>query len=277
MRYILVQVLKEIGMKIGFIGSGKMATAIMKSIIRGGMCKPEEIIASDVIPDALLSVSIFGVKTTKNNADVIKNADVIVLSVKPQDMTIAVNEIAPFASGKLIVSIAAGIPISLLEKILPMSRIIRVMPNVALTVGEGMSVVARKNSATEADLEKVIEIFSLGGKAVKVDEESIDAVTAVSGSGPAYFFRMVEGMSEAGSQLGLDKKLAAKLAAQACIGAGKMVIESGKEPTELVSMVASKGGTTEAAMTVFDKGNFDSMILDAVSAAERRAKELSKK
>ncbi len=264
-------------MLIGFIGSGKMATAIMKSLISNGVMKPSDIIASDIIPDALQAVSTLGIKITKSNIEVVENSDVVVLSVKSQDIPIVVNEIAPFIENKLVVSIAAGVTIGFLEKSLPTSRVVRVMPNLALLTGEGMSVVARKSTATKEDVEKVVKIFRLGGKAIEIDEELIDAATAVSGSGPAYFFRMIENISEAGKRLGLDKKLAVELTAQTCIGAGKVVLESEKEVTDLISMVASKGGTTEAALAVLDKENFDNIVFNAVVAAGKKARELNMK
>ena len=188
-------------MKIGFIGAGKMATFIVKSIVKSGAYKPEEIITSDVLPDALENIGKLGVKTTSISSEVVKNSEIIIISVKPQDVPIVVSEILPYTSSKLIVSIAAGIPIDFLEASLPTSRIVRVMPNIALSVGEGMSVVSKKNSATEADVENVIRIFSFGGRAVRTREDLIDAVTAVSGSGPAYFLRMVECIAEAGKNM----------------------------------------------------------------------------
>lgn len=264
-------------MRIGFIGSGKMATAIMKSILNSNFSKPKDVIASDVIPEMLKNAGLLGVNTTSDNISVVKNSDVIVLAVKPQDIFTVAAEIRDVVSDKLVVSIAAGIKITSLEEVLPNARIIRVMPNLALLVGEGAALVAGGRKATKEDVKTTVAMFATAGKSMELEEKFIDTATALSGSGPAYILYVIENMAEAGRKLGLDKNLAKTLASQACIGAGKLALESGKEPTELISFIASKGGTTEAALSVLSSKEVGSVVQDAVLAAEARAKELGKK
>jgi len=265
---------------IGFIGSGNMAEALIKGVIAADVYRPDDIIISDVRGERLQELAgEYKVRTAQNNIDLVGKADVVVLSVKPQNM----DEVLGQVKGKLresvvVISIAAGITTAKISAAMGEVPIIRVMPNTPALVGEGASALFAKNAGTEA-MGLAMKIFSAVGKAVVVDsEELIDAVTAVSGSGPAYFFLLMEEMIKAGEQLGLDEATAKELVLQTAKGAALLAEQAdgrGETATQLRRKVTSPGGTTEAALKVFAEKNISKLITMALTAARDRSKELS--
>jgi len=265
---------------IGFIGSGNMAEALIKGIIAAGIYKPENIFVSDIRPQRLKQLAKkYKVKPVKDNRELAGKADIVVLSVKPQSMTEALESIKDAISGrKLVISIAAGVKTSRITDVLGNVAIIRAMPNTPALIGEGASALFA-NAKAKPMLKKAKAVFSAVGQAVVVDNEDlIDAVTAVSGSGPAYYFLLMDEMIKAAVELGLPKTVAKDLVLQTAKGAGLLAAEAdktGESPAELRRKVTSPGGTTEAALKVLTKGKFGPLIGAAVKKARDRSKELS--
>jgi pyrroline-5-carboxylate reductase len=265
--------------KLGIIGAGNMAEAIVRGVVRAKLFAPEQVIAADVSAQRR---ELFGgelkVCAVEANADVARQARVLLLSVKPQQMAAVLAPLGGVIdAGTLIISIAAGISSAFIEKHLGGSktwRVIRSMPNTPMLVGEGMVGIARGQHATLADLALARRIFESAATVVEVNEDKIDAVTALSGSGPAYFFYLVEQMVKAGVALGLTPRQAHLLATHTALGAAKMLTTSADSPQELRRKVTSPGGTTEAAITHMENQNVGASIVEAVNAAERRGKEL---
>ncbi len=214
---------------------------------------------------------------TKDNKELIENSSIIILAVKPQDMESLLQEISQFVTAShLIISIAAGIKTSFIEKIIKKSiPIIRAMPNLPALIGEGMSVYCISKSVSEEDKKIAEEIFGSVGKVLKLEEDKLDAVTALSGSGPAYVFYMLEAMAETGIELGLKEEESKTLSVQTIIGAAKM-IEKGECPAVLRQKVTSPKGTTEAALKVLIDTKWKEALIQAIKKAEQRSKELSK-
>lgn len=266
---------------IGIIGSGNMAEAIIKGVLASGLYKGADIMASDVRPERLEAMAgEYKIKTTLNNEDIVKHFRVILICVKPQNVSTLLDELAGKLGDKtLVISIAAGITASYLSKRLSNCQIIRAMPNTPAMVGQGATALYSANAATES-IALAVKLFGAVGKAVVVDrEELIDAVTAVSGSGPAYFFLLMEEMIKAGQQLGLSKDIAEQLVLQTAYGASvlaKQAYDRGESPADLRRKVTSPRGTTEAAIAVFQKHNFGETIAAALGCAMQRSIELSK-
>ena len=265
---------------IGFIGSGNMAEAIIKGIITAKLYKPENILISDIIKERLeFLAQQYEVMTCSENRELASKADVLVLSIKPQKMDEALVSIKDVAgSMKLVISIAAGIKVEKIASVLGNIAIVRVMPNTPALIGQGAAALFANESAKPL-LEKAMSIFSSVGKAVIVENEGlIDAVTALSGSGPAYFFLLMEEMIKGGIELGLPETVAKDLALQTAKGAGLLACEADKNnesPVILRKKVTSPGGTTEAAIKVFAEGNFGSLVHAAIERAYQRSRELS--
>ena len=265
---------------IGFIGSGNMAEALIKGIIRAGVYLPQDILISDVLPDRLdMLVEKYGVQRAQDNGALASTADTIILSVKPQMLATVLEEIKTnVGKNSLIVSIAAGKRIKTITDVLGDVPVVRVMPNTPALVGEGASAIYA-NKKAKARLTEVVKLFSAVGRAVVVDDEDlIDAVTAVSGSGPAYYFLLMEEMIKAGIEMGLPADVAKDLVLQTAKGAAMLALEAdknGESPADLRRKVTSPKGTTEAAMEVFAKGDLAGLINAAVKRAQARSKELS--
>ena len=265
---------------IGFIGSGNMAEALIKGIIAAGVYKPENIFISDIRPERLgLLIKQYGVKKADSNVILVEKVDILVLSIKPQNMTDVLEDIKDVVrNDTLIISIAAGIKVGNITAILGDMAAVRVMPNTPALIGEGASALFANDKAKPM-LGKAKSIFSAVGKTVVVDDEGlIDAVTAVSGSGPAYYFLVMEEMIKAAIELGLPEDVAKDLVLQTAKGAGMLAIEAdknGESPAELRRKVTSPGGTTEAAIKVLAEGKFGPLIAAAVQKARDRSKELS--
>ncbi|MBN2271905.1 MAG: pyrroline-5-carboxylate reductase [Sedimentisphaerales bacterium] len=264
---------------IGFVGGGNMAEAVIRGIITAKIYNPKHIFVSDIRPDRLEFLrEDYKIVTLEKNAELADEAAIIVLSIKPQNMTDVLREIKDAVNReKLIISIAAGIRLGSIAAVLGEVPIVRVMPNTPALIGEGAAALYANEKARPM-LDKARSIFESVGLAVVVDNEDlIDAVTAVSGSGPAYYFLLMEEMIAAAATLGLDRELAKDLVLQTAKGASLLAVEADKNnesPSVLRRKVTSPGGTTEAALNVFAANKFGSMIADALKAAVERSRAL---
>jgi pyrroline-5-carboxylate reductase len=265
---------------IGFIGSGNMAEALVRGIITTGVYRPQDVSLSDIRRERLRELAgKYGVVPRETNVQVVERAQTVVLSVKPQVMKEALQSIQGVpTTGRLFISIAAGVKVAQIAGVLGDVPIIRVMPNTPALVGAGASALFA-NERAEPLLDKALSIFAAVGKAVVVREEGlIDAVTAVSGSGPAYFFLLMEAMIDAAVALGLPPDVAKNLVLQTAKGAGLLAVEAdknGESPAVLRRKVTSPHGTTEAALKVFAAHGFAELVAEAVTAARDRSRELS--
>jgi pyrroline-5-carboxylate reductase len=265
--------------KIGVIGAGKIGSAIVRGVIAAGVAKPGQIMASDVskpLREALAKDA--GIEATASNAKLCEFADIVILAVKPQVIDAVTEEIAKkIGKTKLVVSVAAGVPLSRLEaKLGKDARVVRVMPNITCVVGAGASGYAGGSNAAATDLEKVGAILNSFGVGMPLEEKYLDAVTGLSGSGPAYVFLFIESLADGGVQVGLARDVALKLALQTVYGAARMALESGKHLGELRDEVTSPGGTTIAGLYALEKGRFRGTVMEAVLQATRRSQELGK-
>ncbi len=261
-------------MKIGFIGAGKMATAIVKGLISNGFSK-DDIAVYDIAENAIAEFA--KVTEISGNNDVenlIANSDTIVLAVKPQYMERAVKDYKSLLKDKLIISIAAGVKIDSIQKMCGAENVIRVMPNTPALVGEGASAYAISKTVSKQDAEFAEKFLNSFGKVVSVPENLLDAVTGLSGSGPAYVFDFIQGLADGGVKEGLPRDIALQLAAQTVFGAAKLMIETGEHPAVLKDMVTSPGGTTAAGLATLEKNAFKGTLIETVSAATNRSKEL---
>lgn len=262
---------------LAFIGAGNMAEALVKGLLRTGAYQPGAICLSD--PDEARREefsSRYGVSVMTDNREAAAGADAVVLAVKPQVMTAVLEELQEDAGDRLYISIAAGLPTAAIEAGLGGSaRVVRVMPNTPALVGAGAAAVCAGKLASEEDVALAESLMASVGMAVRVKEADMDAVTALSGSGPAYVFHLMEAMLSAGDRMGLDPDVALRLAAATVAGAGQLVQESGISPDALRERVTSKGGTTAAALHVLKEQGFFEAVVDAVLAAQVRSKELS--
>jgi pyrroline-5-carboxylate reductase len=267
---------KVVDMKIGFVGAGKMAEAILSSLLDSGVCKAVDITASDISPDRCAALEgLYGVCVTSENRNVVEASDVVVLAVKPQELDGVLAGLASCAAGKLVISIAAGKPLAYFASKLPGARLVRVMPNLACQVGEGMSVFCGANDATAEDLERVDRIFGASGRALQLDESLFDVVTALSGSGPAFFAFALDALVQGAVAEGMPPATAALLAGQTMLGTAKVLLERGLSAEVFMSQVASKGGTTAAGLAVLNDGSVKADMAAAIAAASGRSRELS--
>ncbi len=262
---------------IGFIGGGNMAEALIKGMMQDARYKMHDIIVSEPREDRRKYLKqAYGVKTTEKNRDVASVSNIIILAVKPQNMETALNEIADLITDeKTVVSIAAGITLSYLQSKLKTKKLIRVMPNTPSLVQEGMSVMSLCECFSDKDISPVRQIFMSIGKVMTLPEKYINAVTALSGSGPAFMALFVEALIEGGIKLGLSRENASELAVQTMLGTAKL-LDSGTLPDKLREMVTSPGGTTAAGLQVFKEKNFTGIVKEAMEAASKRAEELGR-
>jgi pyrroline-5-carboxylate reductase len=265
-------------MKLGFVGSGKMASALVQGVVQSGAVAPGDVIVSDVVPGvAQRLAAMVNVAFTETNEELVAMADALVLCVKPNDALEALRSLQGKAADKLVISIVAGLPIAALQEAAGSGvRIVRVMPNTPALVHKGAAAYALGETATEADGQLTEKIFGAVGEVVKVKEGLLDVVTGVSGSGPAYIYVVIEAMADAGVLMGLPRDLAQKLAAQTVAGAAEMVLQTGKHPAALKDEVTSPGGTTIAGLEALEAAGMRSAFLSAVRAATERARELGK-
>jgi pyrroline-5-carboxylate reductase len=262
---------------VGFLGAGKMAQALAGGFIRGGLVSAGNIIASDINAQARETFSKgLGAKTTGFNPDVVKGADTVIIAVKPDQVAPLLREIEPFLTDKhLLLSIAAGVTIGRIESDLPDgTRVIRVMPNTPALVGASASGFALGKSATMEDSQLANKLLSAVGIAFQVKESLLDAVTGLSGSGPAYAYMIIEALSDGAVAAGLPRDIATRLAAQTLLGAAKMVLDTNSHPGALKDMVTSPGGTTIEGVHELEKGGLRAALMNAVRAATEKAKKL---
>lgn len=264
-------------MNYAFIGAGKMATAIIHGMLRAQVCEPGAIYAACPEPELLENLSdATGVNVLSSNDGAAAAADVVVLCVKPADVPAALAQCASALEGKLLVSIVAGLTISSLQSLAPRTRVIRAMPNTAAMVGRAATAYASGESVTQNDAAVAEKIFSSIGEVYPVAEKLMNAVTGLSGSGPAYVYLVIEALSDGGVAAGLSRKLALDLAVQTVIGAADMLASTSEHPAVLREMVTSPAGTTMAGLAVLEDRGVRSAFLEAVRAAAARAEELAR-
>lgn len=265
--------------KIGFIGTGKMGEALIKGIFLARLVPAENIFASDADSAKLqLLEKEYKINTCKDNCSTVTGSDIIIIAVKPQIVPEVLKEINNSIKKQLIISIAAGVKIETYESALPRgTKVIRVMPNIAATVQEAASAISPGSAVSKDDLAIASGIFNAIGKSVILPEYLMDAVTGLSGSGPAYIFTIIEALADGGVYEGLDRNTAKLLAAQTVLGAAKMVLEDGSHTAELKDMVTSPGGTTIRGLRVIEDRGVRIAMMDAVIEACERSKELGKK
>ncbi|MFH1784427.1 MAG: pyrroline-5-carboxylate reductase [bacterium] len=264
--------------KIGFIGIGNMGQALINGLIKSGVSAKANIFAYDSDGKKREKAKRKGIKIAKSNADLITKTGVIVLAVKPQVIDKVLREISgKVARSATIISIAAGITTRHIEALLGKVSVIRVMPNTPALVRQGAAAICRGRFSTKKDERIAERIFSSVGRTVKVKESLMDAVTGLSGSGPAYIFLVIEALTEAGVKVGLSRQDAGILTKQMVLGAAKMAVETGEDAAVLRKKVTSPGGTTEAALKYLKKKGFDKVLVEAVKVATKRSIQLGKK
>jgi pyrroline-5-carboxylate reductase len=265
--------------RIGFLGAGKMATALAQGWLAAGLAAPERVLASDPLAAAREAfAAATGVCTATENREVVASSDLLVLAVKPQSMRAVLAEVAPVLAGRhFIVSIAAGVTLRQLGEVLGANRrLARVMPNTPCLVGASASGYSLGEAATPEDARLLDRLLNAVGRAFRLPEPLLDAVTGLSGSGPAFVYVMIEALSDGGVRVGLPRDVATALAAQTVFGAAKMVLETGKHTGELKDMVTSPGGTTIAGLHALERAGLRAALMDAVQAATQRSAELGK-
>ena len=261
---------------LGVIGGGNMGTAIVRGCIAGKVLAPESIIIAEIDEARRNELMSLGCATTSDPAEACRSEQLL-LAVKPQVFPKLAAEIAPQVGGKVVISIMAGRNTSFIRQALGgQARVVRAMPNVASQIGAGMTALTLGASAREDDAAIAMRIFAALGRVAMVDEALMHAVTAVSGSGPAYVFLLAQAMEQAAHELGFDQPTARLLVAQTMFGAGKLLTESDQSAEELRRAVTSPGGTTEAAINVFESGGFYKLVAQALTAARNRGRELDR-
>jgi pyrroline-5-carboxylate reductase len=264
-------------LKIGFLGAGKMATALAQGFLNAKLVGAKQIFAADPFDTARKHFAAeTGAKTFSGNLEVAKNSGILFLATKPDQVTAALAEISSaFTKNHLVISIAAGVTLAKLEAALPAgARVIRVMPNTPALVGAGASGFALGKNASAADAELAKKLLSAVGVAMQVKENLLDAVTGLSGSGPAYVYQFIEALSDGGVAAGLPRDVATRLAAQTVLGGAKMVLETGVHPGALKDQVTSPGGTTIEGLHELEKGKLRATVMSAVRAATEKSKKL---
>jgi len=267
------------GRRIGFIGAGNMAEAIIRGLLASKTVDPSQITTSDVLRERLSFMeSTYRIHTTTDNAVLVEDADILVLAVKPQVAGKVLAHMAPHTDDtKLIISIVAGLTVATMAAALGNApRIIRTVPNTPVFVGEGMVALATDGPARKEDYAVAEAVFRPVARIVAVEEKHMDAAIGVAGSGPAYVFLMIEALADGGVKMGLPRQVALEMAAQTLLGAAKMCLESGRHPGQLKDMVTSPGGTTIAALHKMEAGGVRTALMDAVEAATRRSEELGR-
>ncbi|MEI6421279.1 MAG: pyrroline-5-carboxylate reductase [Lentisphaerota bacterium] len=263
--------------KISFIGAGRMATALAAGLIKKGFSK-SNVSAFDVSESASAKFAEkTGVRISKDISGSISDADIVLLAVKPQNVSEALAAARPLIKDKLLISILAGTRIETLKALSGCQRIVRVMPNTPALVGEGISAFCHSDGLSASDISLTENILGAVGAVCLVKESQMDAVTGLSGSGPAYVFDFIQALSDGGVAAGLPRDVASRLAAQTVKGAACLVIETGEHPSVLRDQVTSPGGTTARGLSVLEKNAFRGIVSEAVTAAAERSKELGKK
>lgn len=265
---------------VGLIGAGNMGEALIRGMLKSEQTVAGRIIASDINAGRLRHLKAhYGIRTSHFNPTVVETADIIILAVKPQDIEGACTEMRPYLRrSQVIISIAAGVTIRKLKRLLGRGiKLIRVMPNTPALIDYGVSAIYAAPSVTEKEAQLAEEIFGAVGLTYRIGkEQEMDPITALSGTGPAYVYDIVDTLTRSGKRLGLPHQLAQELITHTIIGAARMVMQTGESPKDLWKKVASKGGTTVAAFKVLNKHRFQNILERAVAAAAKRSKELGK-
>lgn len=261
---------------LGFVGAGNMAGAILSGILAKGLIPADRLWMYDCSREKLEPWRAKGVHIAESNAQLAQQCDVLILAVKPQNFDGVLGELSPYLCGKCVLSIAAGISVAYLKSRLPETMVVRVMPNTPLQVGRGATAVAEAPDVPDALFRWLCAIFAAAGEVAVIPESQMDDIIAVSGSSPAFFFRMAAAMVAEAAEAGIDPALALRMAARAMEGSAAMLLESGKTAKELETMVCSPGGTTLAALSAFDEFRFEEMYHEAARRCAERSKELGK-
>jgi pyrroline-5-carboxylate reductase len=264
---------------IGVIGAGNMAEALIRGLVKGGHVPADHVAASAPRQERLNELrAAYGIDVTTENRDVARRAGILVLSVKPQILDKVLREIGDLLKpGLLLVSIAAGVDTATIEDAVPDGvRVVRAMPNTPALVGAGATAIAPGKHASEADLATTRALFDAVGITVVLDESHLDAVTGLSGSGPAYIFLILEALADAGVKVGLSRRNAQRLAAQTVMGSAKLLLETDEHPGKLKDMVTSPGGTAIAGLHTLEEGGLRTTLINAVETATKRARELGR-
>ena len=267
------------GKKVGFVGAGNMGEALIKGLVESNLVPAESIHATDVRLERLRELDRqYGIQVASDNETLVRQADIVILAVKPQIMESVLKEIAPAVTRrKLLISIAAGVSTAKMRAALGKdARLIRVMPNTPALVLEGVTAVAKAEGLEPGDLDIAGEIFSAVGRVVTLDESLMDAVTGLSGSGPAYIAVIIESLADGGVKMGLDRITAMTLATQTVLGAARLIRETGMHPGALKDMVSSPGGTSIAGISALEEGCIRTTIITAVERATLRSRELGR-
>ena len=266
--------------KIAFIGGGAMAQALIRGMLKAKLVTAGQISACDTSPECRIhlidafKISVYNANTP-DSQQMVEKSNILFLAVKPHIVPVVLDEIAPIINpATTVVSIAAGITIASIEKKLPSNPVVRVMPNTPVSIGAGISAVALGRHVDKTILKLVLAIFSSVGQLIHVQESLMDAVTALSGSGPGYAFLIIEALTNAGVNMGLSRQDALLLSAQTLLGAAQMIIETNEHPAKLKDMVTSPGGTTSAGLYVLEKRGIRGSLMEAVEAATLKSREM---
>jgi pyrroline-5-carboxylate reductase len=265
------------GAKIAVVGAGNMAEALVKGLIQAeGIDATNIVVSARRVARAERLASKYSVTASPDNASCVRDAAIVLLAVKPQVMSGVLAGLRPHISkDALVLSVAAGITTSTIESLLePGVRVVRAMPNTPAMIGMSATAIAPGANATDADMESARVVFAAVGRVVLVDEVHLDAVTGLSGSGPAYIFLIMEALADAGVKVGLSREIALELAAQTLLGSAQMLLQTGEHPGRLKDQVTSPGGTAIAGLHTLEEGGLRTTLINAVEAATRRAKEL---
>jgi pyrroline-5-carboxylate reductase len=262
--------------RLGFIGAGKLAGSVIRGLMRGGFCSPLEIIASEPNGEVRAALQTeTGVSVTANNEEAAEKAKVLFLGVKPGLLLSVLRELGDKIPDKLVISLAAGVRVASMEKS-GNARFMRVMTNTPSAICRAATAIARGARTTNEDVDLARKIFGAVGVVVEVEEEQIDAVTALAGSGPAFVYTVIEALAQGGEKCGLSADAAMTLAAQTVLGAAQLAIESHKSPEELIKMVVTPGGTTAAGLAAMEKLKTSEGLIAAVEAATKRGQEMAR-
>jgi pyrroline-5-carboxylate reductase len=267
------------GKKVGFVGGGNMGEALIRGLVESNLVPCETIAVTDVRAERTRQLADqYGVRALESNATLVKQADVVILAVKPQIMAPVLREVLPALTNRpLLISLAAGVSTATIQSVLgKYPRLIRVMPNTPALVLQGVTAIAKTPGLEAEDLETAQEIFAAVGKVVVLDEEQLDAVTGLSGSGPAYVAIVIESLADGGVKMGLDRATAMTLATQTVLGAATLLAETGLHPGALKDMVSSPGGTTIAGIAALEEGGIRTTFIRAVERATLRSRELGR-
>lgn len=269
---------KSAGARIAFVGAGFMGEALLRGILRAGLYAPAAVAASDVNAARLQALAAeLGIQAAADNPAAVAGAETVLLAVKPQILPAVLDDLGKHVSaGQLVISIAAGVSLATLQGKLAGVPLVRAMPNLLASVGAAATALAAGAHATEEHLQRAEAIFGAVGSSVRVEEKLLNAVTGLSGSGPAYICLVIEALADAGVQAGLTRDVAQQLAAQTVLGTGRLILESGKHPAQVKDQVSSPAGTTIAGVRALERAGLRAALMEAVDAAVSRAGELER-